>query len=38
MILLRSSRNQKEAPLALSRDEWQEFISGAKDGIFDTIG
>ena len=36
-VLLRSSRNQKEAPLALSCDEWQEFIAGVKDGIYDGI-
>ena len=37
-VLLRSSRNQKEAPLALSRDEWQEFVAGVKDGIYDGMG
>lgn len=37
-VLLRSSKNQRAAPVALSRDEWREFLAGAKDGIYDAIG
>ena len=37
-VLLRSTRNQKAAPVALSRDEWREFLAGAKDGAYDAIG
>jgi hypothetical protein len=37
-VLLRSSKNQRATPVALSRDEWREFITGAKDGVYDWIG
>ena len=37
-VLLRSSRNRRATPVALSRDEWREFLAGAKDGIYDAIG
>ena len=37
-VLLRSSRNPEAAPVALSRDEWRDFLAGAKDGVYDAIG
>jgi Domain of unknown function (DUF397) len=36
-VLLRSSKNQRATPVALSRDEWREFLAAAKDGIYDWI-
>jgi hypothetical protein len=36
-ILVRSSTNQRATPVTLSRDEWLEFLAGAKDGAYDSI-
>jgi predicted secreted Zn-dependent protease len=37
IVLLRSSRDQRAMPVALSRNEWQEFLAGVKDGAFDRV-
>ena len=37
VILVRSSADRDGTRLALSRDEWQEFVAGVKDGNFDGL-
>ena len=36
-VLIRNSADQDDERLALSRDEWQEFVAGVKDGDFDGL-
>jgi hypothetical protein len=36
-VLLRSSLSLDATPVTLSRDEWREFLAGAKDGSFDHV-
>lgn len=36
-VMMRSSANPGDTPLTMSRDEWREFLAGAKDGIFDDL-
>jgi hypothetical protein len=36
-VMIRSSANPDGTPLTISRDEWREFLGGAKDGIFDGL-
>ena len=36
-VLLRSSSSPDSVPVTLSRDEWREFLAGAKDGSFDHV-
>jgi hypothetical protein len=35
-VMVRSS-TAPEATLTLTRAEWQEFLSGAKEGLFDRL-
>jgi hypothetical protein len=36
-VLLRSSSSPDAAPVTLSRDEWRQFLAGAKEGAFDHV-
>jgi hypothetical protein len=36
-VLIRSSADQDSGRLTLSRGEWQEFVTGIKDGDFDGL-
>jgi len=36
-VVVRSSADSVSPPLRLSRDEWREFLGGAKDGDFDQV-
>ena len=36
-VLIRNSADQDGGRLSLSRDEWQEFVTGIKDGDFDGL-
>jgi hypothetical protein len=36
-VIIRSSADPDGTCATLSRDEWREFLAGAKDGDFDTI-
>jgi len=36
-VILRSSANPDDASVALSRAEWEGFLVGAKDGVFDSV-
>ena len=36
-VIVRSSAKQGEAPVKLSREEWQEFLAGVKEGTFDGV-
>jgi hypothetical protein len=36
-IMVRSTANPDGAIFAMSRDEWQEFLAGAKAGFFDEV-
>lgn len=36
-VLLRSSSSPGAVPVTLSRDEWREFLAGAKDGAYDGV-
>jgi hypothetical protein len=36
-VLIRNSADRDGERLALSRDEWQEFVAGVKDGDFDGL-
>jgi hypothetical protein len=35
--MMRSTANPDGAILAMSRDEWREFLAGAKAGLFDEV-
>jgi hypothetical protein len=35
-VLVRSTLSP-EMPLTLTRDEWREFLAGAKEGLFDDL-
>jgi hypothetical protein len=35
-IIMRTSANP-DATLTMSRDEWREFLAGAKAGLFDEL-
>jgi uncharacterized protein DUF397 len=36
-VLIRSTADQDRPPVTLTRDEWQAFVGGVKDGDFDNI-
>jgi Domain of unknown function (DUF397) len=36
-VMVRSSANAGGTPVTLSRDEWREFLAGAKEGAFDHL-
>ena len=36
-VLIRSAAYQDSPPVTLTRDEWQAFVGGVKDGDFDGI-
>jgi hypothetical protein len=36
-VLIRDSADRDGECLTLSRDEWQEFVAGVKDGDFDGL-
>ena len=36
-VTIRSSANPGDTPVTLSRDEWQEFLAGVKEGAFDRL-
>lgn len=36
-IMVRSSADPDGVRISLSRDEWQEFVAGVKDGDFDCL-
>lgn len=36
-VLIRNSADQDGKRLTMSRDEWQEFVAGVKDGDFDGL-
>jgi len=36
-VLIRNSAARDGGRLTLSRDEWQEFVAGVKDGDFDGL-
>ena len=36
-VMVRSSAHPEGSPVTLSRDEWQEFLAGAKAGAFDRV-
>jgi hypothetical protein len=36
-VLIRNSADRDGERLALSHDEWQEFVAGVKDGDFDGL-
>jgi Domain of unknown function (DUF397) len=36
-VMVRSSAKADNAPVTLSREEWREFLAGAKDGLFDDL-
>jgi hypothetical protein len=36
-VLVRSSADPNGPRITLSRDEWQEFVAGVKDGGFDEL-
>jgi hypothetical protein len=36
-VTIRSSAKPSDTPVRLSRDEWQEFLAGVKEGIFDGV-
>lgn len=36
-VMVRSSSNLGGPAIALSRDEWREFLTGVKDGAFDHL-
>jgi hypothetical protein len=36
-IVIRSSTDQDGTYITLSRDEWEEFVAGVKDGNFDRL-
>jgi hypothetical protein len=36
-VLIRSSANLDGRYVTLSRDEWQAFVAGVKDGDFDSL-
>lgn len=35
--MIRSTADPDGAPFAMSRDEWEEFLAGVKDGLFDGL-
>ncbi len=35
--MVRSSADMYGIPVTLTRDEWQEFLAGVKDGAFDGV-
>jgi hypothetical protein len=37
VIMVRTTANPDGAILAMGRDEWREFLAGAKDGLFDEV-
>jgi hypothetical protein len=37
LVLVRSSADPECPRIALSHDEWQEFVAGVKDGDFDEL-
>ena len=36
-VIVRSSAKRGEAPVKLSRDEWQAFLTRVKEGAFDGV-
>lgn len=36
-VMIRSTADPDGAPFAMSRDEWEEFLAGVKDGLFDGL-
>jgi Domain of unknown function (DUF397) len=36
-VLIRNSAERDGKRLTMSRDEWQEFVAGVKDGDFDGL-
>ena len=36
-IIIRSSLNLETTPVTLTRKEWEEFVSGVKEGAFDHL-
>jgi Domain of unknown function (DUF397) len=36
-VMVRSSADPSGIHVTLSRDEWQEFLAGAKEGAFDRL-
>ncbi len=36
-VLIRNSADRYGERLAMSRDKWQEFVAGVKDGDFDGL-
>lgn len=36
-VVVRSSAKRGRAPVELSRDEWQTFLAGVKEGAFDGV-
>jgi hypothetical protein len=36
-VMVRSSADPDGTPVTLSRDEWQAFLAGVKDGAFDRV-
>jgi len=37
LIMVRSSADPEGTRISLGRDEWQEFVAGVKDGVFDGL-
>jgi uncharacterized protein DUF397 len=35
--MVRSSADPEGTRISLGRDEWQEFVAGVKDGVFDGL-
>jgi hypothetical protein len=36
-VILRSSANPGDTSVTLSRAEWEGFLAGAKEGVFDSV-
>ncbi len=36
-VMVRSSAHPDGTPVALSRDEWEAFLAGVKEGAFDLL-
>jgi len=37
LIMVRSSADPEGTRISLGRDEWQEFVDGVKDGVFEGL-
>jgi Domain of unknown function (DUF397) len=37
IVIVRSSADPDGTPVTLTRDEWQAFLAGAKEGVFDHL-